>query len=76
MGMMIEMSEKKKLMIKRAKDILDRKEIYYIEMDNGQLQVDGVNYWCTSEKFYNPKTGVKGVGFNAFIKHLKDNNII
>jgi len=54
----------------KVKDILDKRDIIYDEYANGQLQVDGVNFWCTSQKWYDPKNGEKGVGMNSFIKYI------
>lgn len=56
--------------VDKVKDILDKRDIIYNECANGQLQVDGVNYWCTSQKWYDPKSGEKGVGINSFIKYI------
>ena len=60
----------------KAKKFLDSKGIMYYEFKNGQLQVDQINYWATTEKWYDPIRNVKGVGMNSFIKHLKNNEII
>lgn len=59
--------------LEKIKEFLDKKGLFYIEMANGQLQIDGINFWATTEKFYDPKTGFKGQGINAFMKYLKDN---
>ena len=70
------MIEKNESKLKKAKDFLDKKDIFYTEMANGQIQVDSVNLWVTTEKFYDTKTGFKGNGINAFVKYLKDNEKI
>lgn len=70
------MNEKNEIKLKKVKSLLDKKDIFYDELPNGQLKVDSVNLWVTSEKFYDTKKGVKGQGINTFVKYLKDNNII
>lgn len=73
---MAELSEKNKAKVEEAKKNMDKLGIFYTEMVNGQIQVDKANYWATTGKWYNPLTGQKGTGFNAFVKMLRDNNII
>ena len=70
------MNNKNELKLKKAKEFLDKKDIFYIELANGQLQVDTVNLWVTTEKFYDTKNGAKGQGINSFVKYLKDNGKI
>lgn len=67
---------KNELKLQKVKEFLDKKDIFYIEMANGQLQVSSVNLWVTTEKFYNPKSGYKGQGINAFVNYLKENKMI
>ena len=64
------LNEKNSEKLNKVKGILDQRGIIYDEYANGQLQVDGVNYWCTSQKWYDPKNGDKGVGINSFIKYI------
>lgn len=57
--------------LKIAKKALNEKNIYFVEFPNGQLQVDGVNYWSTKEKFYDPKTNYKDNGLNKFLNYIE-----
>jgi hypothetical protein len=73
---MQELGEKKQNKVDEARAILDKQGIIYKEMQYGQLQVDKVNFWATTEKWHDPVRKVKGVGINSFLTHLKKNNII
>ena len=42
------LNEKNSEKLDKVKGILNQRGIIYDEYANGQLQVDGVNYWCTS----------------------------
>lgn len=66
------MIEKKENKLAKVKEFLDKKDVFYTEMANGQIQVASVNLWVTTEKFYNPETGFKGQGVSMFVKYLKD----
>lgn len=70
------MSEKTLTKIESAKETLTSRGIVFRELPNGQLQVDGINFWATKEKWYDPRNDVRGVGMNSFIKYLSDKNII
>ena len=70
------MNGKNELKLLNVKKEFDKRNIIYNELKNGQLQIDGINYWSTSGKFYNPKNGFKGNGMNSFLKYLKEENII
>lgn len=70
------MNKSKLEKIKFAKQVFDERGIIYKELSNGHLKVDNVNFWATTEKWHDPKTGVKGQGINSFIHYLKDNKII
>lgn len=59
-----------------VKEILDKRDVIYRELKNGQLQIDTVNLWATTEKWYDTKSGAKGQGINSLIKYLKDNDSI
>ena len=74
--MTIQIGQAKLDKIEKVKEILTKKGIIFSELKNGQLQVDRINYWATSDKWYDPITNSKGVGINSFLKYLKDNNII
>ena len=62
--------------IEKSKRFLEENNILYVEYANGQLQVDGINYWATSEKWFDAGDNVKGKGLNSFIKYLKSKDII
>jgi hypothetical protein len=64
------MSQKTLDKIESAKQILTDKGILFRELPNGQLQVDGVNFWATKEKWFDPRKDVHGVGINSFVKHI------
>ena len=70
------MKIEKLMKLESVKEIFDKNGIAYVELKNGQLQVDKINFWATTEKWYDPIRNVKGVGLNSFIKHLRDNRII
>lgn len=38
---------------------------------NGHIRVNGNDFWCTTEKYYNPKTGEKGSGLRNFIQMIE-----
>ncbi len=65
------MKDKKQAKLDLAKMALKEQGIYFIELANGQLQVDGINFWATKGKWYNPKTGEKGEGLHSFISHIR-----
>ena len=56
--------------VDKVKEILNQKGIYFEEKANGQINADKVSYWATTEKWYDPKTGEKGVGLNSFLMKL------
>lgn len=72
----MEMNQKNLDKLNFAKEILDKRSVIYRELKNGQLQIDTVNFWATTEMWYNTKSGVKGQGINSLLKYLKDNNFI
>lgn len=46
--------------------------LHYVEqMANGQIKVNGVDFWCTTEKFWDAKAKVKGRGLKNFIEYLE-----
>lgn len=49
---------------------LDKLFIDYTEYPNGQLKVDTVNLWTTTEKWYDEELKMGGRGVNDFIVHL------
>jgi hypothetical protein len=70
------MNEKGKNKTKIFKDIFNNEGIKFIEYPNGQLKVDKVNFWCTTEKWYDEKLRIGNVGINSFLKHIRNNDII
>ena len=47
-------------------------EGHYVDVfENGQIKVAGVDFWCTSEKWYDSKQKIKGVGLLKFKKYLE-----
>lgn len=47
-------------------------EGHYVDtFDNGQIKVAGVDFWCTSEKWYDSKRKRKGQGLLNFKNYLK-----
>lgn len=54
-----------------AKTILETYGFIFKEFPNGQLQVGTVNFWATSEKWYDTATGQKGKGLNSFIAYIE-----
>jgi hypothetical protein len=47
-------------------------EGHYVDVfENGQIKVAGVDFWCTSEKWYDSKRKIKGVGLLKFKKYLE-----
>lgn len=70
------MNDKSILKVNKVKKFLYQKGIFYTELTNGQLQIDGINLWATSEKYYDPKTGIKGKGINSFIEYLKNKQVL
>lgn len=65
------MKENKIDKIEKVKRFLDNKGYFYDEKNGGQLVIDGVNLWSTTEKWYDPQTGEKGKGVNSFIKYIE-----
>lgn len=59
-----------------AKKNLKNLGVIFRELPNGQLQVDSVNFWATTEKWYDTKRQIRGQGINSFVKHLKNNDVI
>lgn len=58
----------------KIKSILDDKNIIYEEKANGQLNVDKISYWTTTDKWYDPVTGARGLGINSFIMYFWEKN--
>ena len=61
----------KEYKLEEAKNTLDKSGYEYRELPNGQLQVNGINFWATSEKFHDPKSNYKGDGLRSFISYLR-----
>jgi hypothetical protein len=67
------MNEMNNIKLEKSKEALKENGFYFTEFANGQLQIDGINFWATKEKYYNTKTGEKGHGLNNFISYLFQN---
>lgn len=64
------MKENKQIKHDNVKAHLDKHGLFYTEYPNGQLQVDGVNLWTSTENWHDAHVGVKGNGVNSFISHI------
>lgn len=51
----------------KAKQYLDKHDIYYQEKTNGLLIIEGVSYWSTKDK-WRTNDGVTGMGLNTLIR--------
>ena len=62
----------------KQQDFLDA--VQYLEMltykvkqfPNYQLQVNGVNYWAGTDKWFDPSTAKGGYSFNEFMAYLHE----
>lgn len=70
------MNQKKNDKLNNAKKIFDYMQINYYEYENGHLNIGGVDYWATSEKWYDNAKSLRGKGLDAFIQHLRNREII
>lgn len=44
---------------------------HYVEVKaNGHIRVTGVDFWCTTEKWWDSEFGQKGKGLKSFIEYL------
>ena len=64
------MKPKNESKLEQVKQFLQGNGLFITEFPNGQLQVDKVNLWVTSEKWHDPLHNVKGVGVNSFIEYV------
>ena len=64
------MNTKTQNKVDQVKSFLDKQGVFYLELNNGQLQVDGVNLWSTTQKWHDPKTNQKGEGVNSFLSYI------
>lgn len=55
--------------------ILQNRNHYVQVYDNGHIKVLDINFWCTSEKWHDPKRKIKGLGLSSFIKYIEDGEI-
>lgn len=65
------MKLKKQDKIDKIIKMLFDKGFYVEEYANGHIKVLEVNFWCTTEKWYDSKKNVKGIGMRTFLEHLK-----
>lgn len=68
------MNDKNEAKLQSVKNFLTDNRIHFTEHTNGQLKADKVNLWVTNEKWYDERTGDKGVGVNSFVAHLERMN--
>ncbi len=65
------MDKSKELKVQTAIEML-KSRLHLVEVkENGHLRVAGCDFWATTEKYYNPKTGEKGVGLRKFINMIE-----
>lgn len=64
------MNEKKLKKLNDAKVRFDESYFDYYEYENGHLQVDGVDYWATTGKWYDNKYTKGGKGLEEFIEYI------
>lgn len=65
------MNENKIKKVNKTIELLERRNHLVEQKANGHIRVSGCDFWCTSEKFYNPKTGEKGIGLRNFIMMIE-----
>ena len=47
--------------------------LHYVDIKaNGHIRVNDVDFWCTTEKFYDAKADIKGKGLKSFIEYLEN----
>jgi hypothetical protein len=68
----IGIKKKKENKVKITISIFKKEGLYYTQYPNGQIQIDKINYWATTEKWYDNVTGKSGVGINSFLRQLKN----
>lgn len=65
------MKDSNELKVKKCIELLESR-FHMVEVKaNGHIRVCGCDFWCTTEKFYNPQTNEKGVGMRNFIKMIE-----
>ena len=65
------MNENKENKTTKAISILEGRLHLVEEKANGHIRVNGCDFWCTTEKYYNPKTEEKGNGLRNFIAMIE-----
>mgnify|MGYP001139947828 CR=1 FL=1 len=68
------MKAKKIKILNKHKEILKSKNIIYIELENGLLRIDHIDFWGTIGKWFNRLSGKRGVGINSILKELRKEN--
>lgn len=58
---------KKELKTQKTIQLLESRLHIVEEKANGHIRVKGCDYWCTTEKGWNPKTNQKTLGLRNFI---------
>jgi len=65
------MNDSKETKTQKCISMLENRLHLVEEKVNGHIRVCGCDFWCTTEKFYNPNTGEKGVGLRNFINMIE-----
>ena len=64
--------DKKKLKkLANVTNVLNKEFGIVEQFENGHLKIGTANFWATSEKWFDQKTGKKGKGIIAFIGYMK-----
>lgn len=70
------MNESKDLKTKQTIELLTSR-FHLVEVKaNGHIRTCGCDFWCTTEKYYNPKTNEKGVGLRNFIEMIERKKVL
>lgn len=65
------MNENKLNKTQQAIEVLKTRFHLVEEKANGHIRVNNCDFWCTTEKYYNPKTNEKGTGLRNFIAMIE-----
>lgn len=65
------MDTKKQEKIDEVKAFIKNNGIDFIEKPNGQIIINKVNLWITTEKWYDPVNNFKGQGLGSFLSYAK-----
>lgn len=68
------LSAKNQAKVDKMKEVLNNKGIIFEEKANGQLNIDKISFWATTDKWYDPATGNKGLGINSLLMYIEAKN--